>query len=1028
VFVDRRPDHLDEEQAALRNGLRAKLRQLGGARELLVAECAYEQWHRLLFARFLAENRLLLHPQYRASVTLEDCEELAGELGEPDGWSVAARFAAEILPGIFRLDDPCVRLRLAPEGRHALEQVIAGLPAEVFVADDALGWVYQFWQKDKKDEVNASERKIGGADLGPVTQLFTENYMVRFLLENSLGAWWASRHPDSPLLKGFEYLRVNDDGQPAAGAFEGWPERVAEVTVMDPCCGSGHFLVEAFSMLWQMRAEEEGLAPTAAQDTVLRDNLFGLELDPRCVQIAMFAIALQAWKAGGGWRPLPVPNIACSGIPVKAPVEEWTKLARGDERLENALARLHVLFRDADTLGSLIDPRSTADTSARGTGQRSMEDVDWEEIAPLLKRATERETSDPAHAVLGADAAGIARAAELLARRYTLVITNPPYLPRTKCGARLVQAGDTQFPDSKNELATMFLDRARQLAVQPGGAYAFVMPQTWLTLVRQKALRERLLATETWRVVARLGLEAFASISSGYVDVFLGIWQRGPSPAKSHVALLDAQGIRERDDKARHLLGAPLGRVEQGVLRKNPDSRVLWEELTLLPPLGELADSHQGIKTSDNPRFARYFWEFASSRTGWSRVQSSPSASTGFTGRNLLMFWEDGRGRITEVAQAGATFRGQAAWTRHGVAISEMGYRYATLYTGEIFDGSVIVVTPNREQDVAALWKFIQSQEFEKQLAIVNPKLSVSTSSVVRVPFDVEHWRRVAEEAGPLPEPSSDDPTQWLFEGRPERSTAPLQVGVARLLGYRWPEQAASDDLDAFADVDGIACLPSVAGEAPAADRLERLLATAYGEAWSPGKAKELLQRAGSKKKSLADWLADEFFKQHCALFGNRPFVWHIWDGQRDGFSALVNYHRLDRRMLEKLTYTYLGQDWVERQRAAVRDEVAGAEARLTAALALQRKLDAILVGQQPLDIYVRWKPLHEESIGWEPDLNDGVRLNIRPFVEAGVLRAPFNIHWRKDRGANPDGSERRNDLHLPLAEKLEARSRVQRT
>ena len=114
---------------------------------------------------------------------------------------MAARFAAEILPGIFRLDDPCVRLRLAPEGRHALEQILAGLPAEIFTADDALGWVYQFWQKDKKDEVNASERKIGGADLGPVTQLFTENYMVRFLLENSLGAWWASRHPDSPLVK-----------------------------------------------------------------------------------------------------------------------------------------------------------------------------------------------------------------------------------------------------------------------------------------------------------------------------------------------------------------------------------------------------------------------------------------------------------------------------------------------------------------------------------------------------------------------------------------------------------------------------------------------------------------------------------------------------------------------------------------------------------------------------------------------------------------------------------------------------------
>ena len=283
----------------------------------------------------------------------------------------------------------------------------------------------------------------------------------------------------------------------------------------------------------------------------------------------------------------------------------------------------------------------------------------------------------------------------------------------------------------------------------------------------------------------------------------------------------------------------------------------------------------------------------------------------------------------------------------------------------------------------------------------------------MKVPFDVDHWREVAEEAGPLPEPWSDDPTQWLFEGRPEVSTAPLQVAVARLVGYRWPEQAESDDLDAFADADGIVCLPSVAGEAPAADRVQQVLAAAFGEGWSPAKVKELLEQAGSKKKNLADWLRDEFFKQHCALFGNRPFVWHIWDGQRDGFSALVNYHRLDRKTLEKLTYTYLGQDWVERQRAEVRDEVAGAEARLSAALGLQRKLEAILEGEAPYDIYVRWKEAHEQPVGWEPDLNDGVRLNIRPFVEAGVLRAPFNIHWRKDRGKNPDGSERENDIHL---------------
>ena len=109
---------------------------------------------------------------------------------------------------------------LAPEHRIALERTVAALPAEVFAAEDSLGWVYQYWQSERKDQVNASEVKIGGTDLGPVTQLFTEYYMVRFLLENSLGAWWAARHPESPLVTQFEYLRLDDNGQPAAGRFE----------------------------------------------------------------------------------------------------------------------------------------------------------------------------------------------------------------------------------------------------------------------------------------------------------------------------------------------------------------------------------------------------------------------------------------------------------------------------------------------------------------------------------------------------------------------------------------------------------------------------------------------------------------------------------------------------------------------------------------------------------------------------------------------------------------------------------------
>ena len=1017
MFADRRPDHLDAGQAALRNGLRAKWRQLGGNRALLIAECAYEQWHRLLFARFLAESNLLLHPQFRAPVTLQDCEELSVELGEPDGWAVAARFAAEILPGIFRLDDPCVRLRLAPEGRDALERIIAGLPSDVFVSDDALGWVYQFWQIDQKDEVNTSERKIAGADLGPVTQLFTENYMVRFLLENSLGAWWASRRPDSPLVKTFAYLRFTDLGATASGSFDGWPDRVADVTVMDPCCGSGHFLVEAFTTLWRMRAEEESLTAVAAQDAVLRDNLFGVELDPRCVQIAMFAIALQAWKAGGGWRRLPVPNIACSGIPVKAAAEDWKALAGRDDRLESALARLHVLFKEANTLGSLIDPHRATGNGDHAKSQGSFDDVDWDEIAPLLDEPTESEVRDPAARVLGADAASIARAAKLLSSQYTLVATNVPYLARSKQGDALRAIAELQYPDAKADLATVFLSRCRAL-IAPGGTHATVTPQNWLFLGSYSQFRKHSLMADSWNLLARVGLGATSTKSWDTLRALLVATMRRPEP--EHIVSTVDAFTADDHGRATDLQTGELRVFHQASQLNNPAFIVTTTERPASKQLADFAVSPQGIKTGDDARHRQYFWEPRAIRDPWRRYQSTVATTTGFDGCESIVRWEGNGGNL-------ARPQGQSVWGRRGVVISLMRALPAARYEGEAFDSNVGVLVPTDPALLPALWAFASSDEFNAHVREIDPGLRVVNASLLRVPFDLPRWQAAAENRYPegLPAPSSHDPTQWLFEGRPETATVPLQVAVARLLGYQWPVQPDRDDLTGMADLDGIVCLPSVAGEPTAAERLQQLLASAFGETWAPTKPETLLRQAGSKKKNLEGWLRDDFFKQHCALFGSRPFVWHIWDGQRDGFGALVNYHRLDRQTLEKLTYSYLGQDWVERQRAGVRDEVAGADTRLAAALALQRRLEAIIEGEKPFDIYVRWKRFHEQPIGWEPDLNDGVRVNVRPFVEADVLRSPFNIHWRKDRGKNPDGSERQNDIHLSIAEKRDARTKA---
>lgn len=1007
-------DWFTPEQADLRRRLRAHARQLGDPRKQtgeqettrLVTEIAYQQWHRMLFARFLAENDLLIHPELGVPVTLEECDELAPEEGAADGWELAGRFASRMLPQIFRPDDAALALGFAPEHQRELEQLLESIPAETFTASDALGWVYQFWQTKRKKEVNDSGVKIGADELPAVTQLFTEPYMVQFLLHNTLGAWWVGRHPgEEPPLE-MEYLRRLDDGTPAAGTFDGWPAAARELTVLDPCCGSGHFLVAAFHILVAFRTREEGLSPREACDAVLRDNLFGLELDERCTQIAAFALALAAWTypGAGGYRPLPELNIACSGLAVGAKREEWLALANGDERLRQGMGRLWDLFKDAPTLGSLIDPR-------RGVGD-DLWAVEFSELQPLLEKALEREKSkgDYAGAEIGIAAQGVAKAAELLAAQYTIVATNVPYLTREKQVQRLKGHIDDAFPASKNDLATVFVERSLRLC-QLHGVSAIVSPQNWLYLTSYRMLRQQLLRQSAWKLVGFLGTGAFGGLNGWDVNIALTIIASSDPGSEGGVTGIDVSSMVTPLDKAEGLQKADVKAVQQHVMLNNPDAYIGFDLQNVATWLSNYATAYEGLTSGDLPRFIMRFWELPPQHPGWEYLNGCSPTGQMWGGREQIILWEEGQGDLHDFP--GAYIKGAAAWSKNGVRIHQMSELATSAYTGELFDKNAATLIPHKDEYLPAIYAFCSSPEFKDLVRQVDRSIKVTVGNLVKVPFDLAHWTRVAAEQYPngLPAPYSNDPTQWLFKGEVTDTTEPLQVAVARLLGYRWPDQEP-DALDELADDDGIVCIPALRGEAPAADRLRALLARAYGSEWNGTSERALLEQAGAKSKTLEDWLRNEFFEQHFKLFHHRPFIWQIWDGTRGGFSALLNYHQLDRKRLELLTYTYLG-DWIRRQEHEREAGKSGADDRLLRARELQKSLELILAGEPPHDIFVRWKPLAEQPIGWEPDLNDGVRLNIYPFMAvpdvgrkaAGILRSKPNIHWRKDRGKNPPDS-----------------------
>ena len=583
--------------------------------------------------------------------------------------------------------------------------------------------------------------------------------------------------------------------------------------------------------------------------------------------------------------------------------------------------------------------------------------------------------------------------------------------------------------------------------------------------------------------------EASETISGEVVKAILISISRGNSATESDglfgdaddgnlIRSVDVSEQRTAAKKSAQLQTAEIKSVEQAKQIDNPDTTVSFEAEYSRELINNYATSLQGSSTLDINRFRLRFWETNDYRI-WNYHMSTPTGREHFTGNSYLSQKRSDEYPMAKLAAAmkkegylGGWLSGSKVWGKNGVACSWMGELPAALYTGCIFDNMVAVLVPEDEGVLPALWCYCSSPLYNQAVRQINQKMQVANSTLAKVSFDLNYWTRVAAEKFPkgLPMPYTNNITQWMFHGHPCRSVVwdeelkwtthgsmridetVLQAAVARLLGFSWPTESnesieladeqrelmnESKSLASFADDDGIVCIPPVRGEVSASDRLLNLLAVAYGDAWSNDTLAALLKSTNHAGKTLETWLREKFFTQHCKLFQNRPFIWHIWDGLRDGFTALVNYHKLDTKLLETLIYTYIG-DWTNRQKQDIASGVDGAQERLDAAESLKKKLEFILEGAAPYDIFVRWKPLEKQPIGWDPDLNDGVRLNIRPFLTvpdvskkgAGVLRDKPNIKWNKDMGKEVESApwyhvfkgDRINNYHLTLDEKRTAR------
>lgn len=465
---------------------------------------------------------------------------------------------------------------------------------------EVIGWLYQFYISERKDEVFAGfkkNRKAGADEIPAATQLFTPHWIVRYLVENSLGRLWMLNRPSSRLVDQMQYYIASVDEQTDFLRI-GKPE---ELKVMDPACGSGHMLTYAFDLLYAIY-EEEGYAPSDIPALILTNNLFGVEIDPRAGALAAFALTMKARAKQRAFFSQQVEANVCVVDPIHFRQDEIETILTpgGDRQAESAFWNQ---FEHADTLGSLIRPNSE------------------------LSRRLGRHLSnlDDAGDLLRADvlywASRVVSQAEILSDRYHIIVANPPYMGGKNMSGLLNVWLKGEYPLSSSDLYAAFIDRAIEMACS-GGRIAMITMHSWMFLSTSRQLRQRILSSTTTKVFAHLGTRAFDSVTGEIVSTVAFVIANNSKPSREGLYIrLTALGTAEAKMNAIARV-ARTGSDDSCYSRSAdmflplPGSRLIYwlsaesrRVLAQSDPVESVAPAIQGMITGSNSIFLRLWYE-----------------------------------------------------------------------------------------------------------------------------------------------------------------------------------------------------------------------------------------------------------------------------------------------------------------------------------------------------------------------------------------------------------------------------------
>ncbi|EHQ35645.1 BREX-1 system adenine-specific DNA-methyltransferase PglX [Methanoplanus limicola] len=397
---------------------------------------------------------------------------------------------------------------------------------------EIIGWIYQDYIADKKDELMKAKKAYAPNQIPAVTQLFTPKWIVQYLVENSLGRLWMLNRPDSGLCEEMEYYIIPEEKEKDFLRIFS-PE---EIKVCDPACGSGHMLVYAFDLLCSIY-EEEGYSESEIPEIILKNNLYGIEIDGRAGSLAAFALVMKARKRNKKFFDSPVqPNI-CVLENIEFDDEELKDYMAsvGNNLFSTGLKETLLQFKETDNFGSLIRPAATG--------------TDPSETLRMLK-----EKNLSSSLTLFATHKKVKRAleqADYLSRKYHVVVANPPYMGNKGMNSDLKKFAKDNYPESKSDLFAMFIERNLDLSVKKG-LIAMITMQSWMFLSSYEKLRDRILDNETILTMAHLGPRAFDSIGGEVVSTTAFVIENNHKPdyKGAYIRLVDG---RNEDEKKRSL-------------------------------------------------------------------------------------------------------------------------------------------------------------------------------------------------------------------------------------------------------------------------------------------------------------------------------------------------------------------------------------------------------------------------------------------------------------------------------------------